>query len=103
MPKTRETEYRDRTGVEEETEDRDEQVEEKTEFASDDRDSSFRAANQHIVKLTDELHTELCFWQSAMSYTDNATVNVTVLGEQRPRPQEHRLPWWRRPLARDGV
>ena len=59
MPKTRETEYRDRTGVEEETEDRDEQVEdkdkEKTEFSSDGRDSSFRAANQHIVKLTDEL------------------------------------------------
>ena len=59
MPKTRETEHRDRTGVEEETEDRDEQVEdkdkEKTEFSSDDRDSSFRAANQHIVKLTDEL------------------------------------------------
>ena len=65
MPKTRETEYRDRTGVEEEAEDRDEQVEdkvededkdkEKTEFSSDDRDSSFRAANQHIVKFTDEL------------------------------------------------
>ena len=28
---------------------------EKTEFSSDDRDSSFRAANQHIVKFTDEL------------------------------------------------
>ena len=57
MPKTRETEDRDRTGVEDETEDRGEQVEdrEKTEFSSDDRDSSFRAANQHIVKFTDEL------------------------------------------------
>ena len=42
-------------GWREETEDRDEQVEDKTEFSSDDRDSSFRAANQHIVKFTDEL------------------------------------------------
>ena len=47
MPKTRETEDRD-----EQVEDRDK---EKTEFSSDDRDSSFRAANQHIVKFTDEL------------------------------------------------
>jgi hypothetical protein len=55
MPKTRDTEYRDRMGVEEEAEGRDEQVEDKTEFSSDGRDSSFRAANQHIVKFTDEL------------------------------------------------
>ena len=63
MPKTRDTEYRDRTGVEDEAEGRDEKVEgeveakdkEKTEFSSDGRDNSFRAANQHIVKFTDEL------------------------------------------------
>ena len=61
MPKTRDTEYRDRTGVEDEAEGRDEQVEgeaeakDKTEFSSDGRDNSFRAANQHIVKFTDEL------------------------------------------------
>ena len=48
----------------------------------------------------DELHTELWFWQFAMSYTDNATVNATVSGEQRPRPQETPRPWWRRLLAR---
>ena len=65
MPKTRDTEYRDRTGVEDEAEGRDEKVEgeaeakdkEKTEFSSDGRDNSFRAANQHIVKFTDELRS----------------------------------------------
>ena len=56
-----------------------------------------------LADAVDELHTELWFWQSAMGYTDNATVNVTVSGEQRPRIQKDRLPWWRRPLARDGV
>ena len=67
MPKTSDTEYRSRAGVEDETEDRNERVDDrvddkvddrdkdKTEFSSDDRDSSFRAANQHIVKFTDEL------------------------------------------------
>ena len=38
----------------------------------------------------DELHTELKFWQSAMGYTDNATVQVTVAGEKRPSSQEER-------------
>ena len=56
-----------------------------------------------LADAVDELHTELWFWQSAMGYTDNATVQVTVTGEKRPSSQEHRLPWWRRPLARDGV
>ena len=55
MPKTRETEDRDEQ-VEDKVEDRDK---EKTEFSSDDRDSSFRAANQHIVKFTDELRVSM--------------------------------------------
>ena len=38
----------------------------------------------------DELHSELWFWQSAMGYTDNATVQVTVTGEKRPRSQGDR-------------
>ena len=42
--------------------------------------------NLELADAVDELHTELWFWQSAMGYTDNATVNVTVSGEQRPRP-----------------
>ena len=53
-----------------------------------------------LADAVDELHTELWFWQSAMGYTDNATVNVTVSGERRPRPQENPRPWWRRLLAR---
>ena len=65
MPKMRGTEYRDWAGIEDDTEDGDEQVndkvddkdKEKTEFSSDERDSSFRAANQHIVKFTDELRS----------------------------------------------
>ena len=63
MPRTSDTEYRSRAGVEDEAEDRGEQVEDedkdKTEFSSDDRDSSFRAANQHIVKFTDELRVSM--------------------------------------------
>ena len=39
-----------------------------------------------LADAVDELHTELWFWQSAIGYTDNATVQVTVTGEQRPRP-----------------
>ena len=38
----------------------------------------------------DERHTELWFWQSAMGYTDNATVKVTMTGEKRPSSQEER-------------
>ena len=45
-----------------------------------------------MADAVDELHTELWFWQSAMGYPDNATVNVTVLGEQRPRPQSTASP-----------
>ena len=41
-----------------------------------------------LVDAVDELHTELWFWQSAMGYTDNATVTWTVAGEKRPRCQE---------------
>ena len=37
----------------------------------------------------DELHTELWFWQSAMGYTDNATVQVTVAGEKRQAPRKN--------------
>ena len=43
-----------------------------------------------LVDAVDELHTELWFWQSAMGYTDNATVQVTVTGEKRPRSQGDR-------------
>ena len=78
MPKRNDTEYRSRAGVEDEAEDRadnrandkvddriddkvndraDDRVEDKAEFSSDDRDSSFGAANQHIVKFTDELRS----------------------------------------------
>ena len=70
MPKRNDTEYRSRAGVEDEAEDRaddraddkvddkvDDKDKEKAEFSSDDRDSSFRAANQHIVKFTDELRS----------------------------------------------
>ena len=39
-----------------------------------------------MADAVDELHTELWLWQSAMGYTDNATVQVTVTGEQRPTP-----------------
>ena len=41
-----------------------------------------------LADAVDELHTELWFWQSAMGYTDSATVQVTVTGErngQAPR------------------
>ena len=66
MPRKSDTEYRSRAGVEDEAEDRpdnrvddrvDDRDKEKTEFSSDNRDSSFRAANQHIVKFTDELRS----------------------------------------------
>ena len=53
-----------------------------------------------LADAVDKLHTELWFWQSAMGYTDNATVNATVSGEQRSRPQENPRPWWCRLLAR---
>ena len=45
-----------------------------------------------LADAVDEPHTELWFWQSAMGYTHNATVNATVSGEQRPRPQENPPP-----------
>ena len=82
MPKRNDTEYGSRAGVEDEAEDRadnrandkvndrvhdrtndkvddkvDDRDEDKAEFSSDDRDSSFGAANQHIVKFTDELRS----------------------------------------------
>ena len=41
-----------------------------------------------LADAVDELHTELWGWQSAMGYTDNATVNATVTGEERPSSQE---------------
>ena len=45
-----------------------------------------------LADAVDEPHTELWFWQSAMGYTHNATVNATVSGEQRLRPQENPPP-----------
>ena len=82
MPKRNDTEYGSRAAVEDEAEDRadnrandkvndrvhdrtndkvddkvDDRDEDKAEFSSDDRDSSFGAANQHIVKFTDELRS----------------------------------------------
>ena len=65
MPKTRETEDRDEQ-VEDETEDGGEQVEdrdkEKTEFSSDDRDSSFRAANQPVTPRFSYGFPAYCRW-----------------------------------------
>ena len=43
-----------------------------------------------LADAVDELHSELWFWQSAMGYTDNATVQVTVTGEKLPRSQGDR-------------
>ena len=43
-----------------------------------------------LADAVDELHTELWVWHSALGYADSATVEVTVTGEQRPRPQEDR-------------
>ena len=84
MPKRNDTEYRSRAGVEDEAEDRNERVDdrvddrdrEKTEFSSDDRDSSFRAANQPVTPRFSYgfpaycrwLPYQLPFWSSPVLY-----------------------------------
>ena len=67
MPKAKDTEYRDRTATAERTEyqDRtaiaeraefaDEKTEHKTQYPAENRDNSYLAANQHMVKFADEL------------------------------------------------
>ena len=67
MPKAKDTEYRDRTATAERTEHRDrtataektEFTDEKTEhmaqYPAENRDNSYLAANQHMVKFADEL------------------------------------------------
>ena len=39
-----------------------------------------------LADAVDERHTELWFWQSAMGYTDNATVNAPVSGRSTASP-----------------
>ena len=50
------------------------------------RATAQNAEDLELADAVDELHIEPWFWQSAMGYTDNATVQVTVTGEQRPTP-----------------
>ena len=54
------------------------------------------AEDLELTDAIDELHTES---QSAMGYTDNATVWVSVTGEKRPNSQGDRLPSWQRLLS----
>lgn len=54
------------------------------------------AEDLELTDVIDELHTE---WQSAMGYTDNATVRVSVTGEKRPNSQGDRLPSWQQLLS----
>ena len=53
-----------------------------------------------LADAGDDLHTKLWFWQSAMGYTDNATVSVTVALPPRSRLTREPPPWWRRLLVR---
>ena len=55
MPKAKEMEYRDRTATAERTEYDDEKTDDKTQYAAENRDNSYLAANQHMVKFADEL------------------------------------------------
>ena len=49
------TEYQDRTATAERTEFTDEKTEDKTQYPAENRDNSYLAANQHMVKFADEL------------------------------------------------
>ena len=49
------TEYQDRTATAERTEFADEKTEDKTQYPAENRDNSYLAANQHMVKFADEL------------------------------------------------
>ena len=55
MPKAKDTEYRDRTATAEKAEFTDEKTEDKTQYPAENRDNSYLAANQHMVKFHDEL------------------------------------------------
>ena len=49
------TEYRDNTAVAEKAEFTDEKTEHRTQYPAENRDNSYLAANQHMVKFSDEL------------------------------------------------
>ena len=49
------TEYHDRTAIAEKAEFTDEKTEDKTQYPAENRDNSYLAANQHMVKFADEL------------------------------------------------
>ena len=49
------TEHQDRTAVAEKAEYSDEKTEDKTQYPAENRDNSYMAANQHMVKFADEL------------------------------------------------
>ena len=49
------TEYQDRTATAERVEFADEKTEDKTQYPAENRDNSYMAANQHMVKFADEL------------------------------------------------
>ena len=49
------TEYHDRTAIAEKAEFTDEKTEHKTQYPAENRDNSYLAANQHMVKFADEL------------------------------------------------
>ena len=49
------TEHQDRTATAEKTEYADEKTEDKTQYPAENRDNSYLAANQHMVKFADEL------------------------------------------------
>ena len=55
MPKAKDTEYRDRTATVEKAEFTDEKTEHRTQYRAENRDNSYLAANQHMVKFADEL------------------------------------------------
>ena len=49
------TEYQDHTATAEKTEYTDEKTEHRTQYPAENRDNSYLAANQHMVKFADEL------------------------------------------------
>ena len=49
------TEHHDRTAIAEKAEYTDEKTEDKTQYPAENRDNSYLAANQHMVKFADEL------------------------------------------------
>ena len=58
MPtKTKASEYRNNAATAERSEYQNEETESKAEYPSEDRDNSYLAANQHMVKFTDELRS----------------------------------------------